>query len=118
VRNGLSSTEGQFKLLNLLAYKPQMLRGSGHEEWMRLEVGSQFHLQSHYFAWVILVLLPALIALHGNPEIKSRRRFEFVGFAQWYLVAAGNVLPIMELVVFADDCPDVLTSLITPSAPS
>jgi hypothetical protein len=119
VRNGLSNSEGQFKFLNLLAYKPQMLRGSGHRaEWMRLEVGRQFHLQSHYFPWVVLVLLPALIALHGYPEIKSRRLREFVGLAQWYLVAAGYVLTIVDPVIFADDRPDVLTCLITPSAPS
>ena len=85
---------------------------------MRLEVGSQLHLQSHYVLWVVRVLLPALITLNGYPEIKSRRRFEFVSLAQWYLVAAGYVLTIMDLVVFADDRPDVRTCLITPSAPS
>jgi hypothetical protein len=35
-----------------------------------------------------------------------------------YLVAAVNVLTIMDLVVFADYRPDELTCLITPSAPS
>ena len=85
---------------------------------MRLEVGSQFHLQSHYFPWVVVVRFSALIALHSNPEIKNRRRFEFIGFAQWYLVATVNILTIMDPVVFADDRPDVLTCLITPSAPS
>jgi len=80
---------------------------------MRLEVGSQLHLQSHYVLWVVLVLFPALITLNGYPEIKSRWRCEFVSLAQWYLVAAGYVLTIMDLVVFADDRPDVLTCRIT-----
>jgi len=75
-----------------------------------LKSEASLHLQSHYVLWVVLVLFPALITLNGYPEIKSRWRCEFVSLANWYLVAAGYVLTIMDLVVFADDRPDVLTA--------